>query len=281
MTILTIAHLTIRETQRRRILWVAIIMGVAFIALFSIGFHYIYQEFALFTLDTPNGQETAGIFVNFLRIAGLYAVYFLALAMSALISANTISGEIESHTIDTLVTKPIQRFELILGKWLGLAIIITIYTVVMAGSLVLYVSWRTGEGIGQAPAGIALMILGTLVMLSITLAGGTRLSTLANGALAFMLYGVSFIGGWVEQIGAVLRNETAVDIGIISSLIMPADVLWKRATTLFQPASLSSFDFAGPFVVASQPHDRMIVYAILYVIAFIAIALWSFSRRDL
>jgi ABC-type transport system involved in multi-copper enzyme maturation permease subunit len=125
------------------------------------------------------------------------------------------------------------------------------------------------------------MVLGGLVMLSVTIAGGTRLSTLANGALAFMLYGLAFIGGWVEQIGALFRNETAVDLGIVSSLIMPADVLWRYASTLFQPMSLNNFDFAGPFIAASQPHERMVIYAVLFCLGLLGLAMWLFTRRDL
>lgn len=278
-TVLTITGLTIRETQRRRILWVALLMGAAFLAVYGLGVHYIFAEFEV---SGSVADELTPTVVNFLRMAGLYAIYFLVIAMSALISANTISGELESHTMESVVTKPIRRWHVVLGKWLGLAIIITAYTVLLAGGVITIVYLRSRLVVENAPAGVGLMVLGGLTMLSLTILGGTRLSTLANGALAFMLYGVAFIGGWVEQIGAVLRNETAVDLGILSSLIMPADVLWKRAATLFQtPTALGDVNFAGPFVIASQPHDRVIIYAVLYALGLLALAMWSFSRRDL
>ena len=278
-TVLTITRLTIRETQRRRILWVALLMGVAFLAVYGLGFHYIFVEVE------RSGYRAAALTattVDFLRMAGLYAIYFLVIAMSALVSANTISGELESHTMESVVTKPIRRWQVVLGKWLGLAIIVAAYTLLLAGGVIAIVFMRSRLMVANAPAGLGLMVLGDLTMLSLTILGGTRLSTLANGALAFMLYGVAFIGGWVEQIGAVLRNETAVDLGIFSSLIMPADVLWKRAATLFQtPTALGDLNLAGPFVVASQPHDRVILYAIFYALGLLALAMWSFSRRDL
>ena len=128
---------------------------------------------------------------------------------------------------------------------------------------------------------MALMVMQGLLLLSLTIAGGTRLSSLANGVMAFMLYGVAFIGGWVEQIGAMLRNETAVDIGIIASLLMPSEVLWKKAFALFQPAFASNPLMAGPFAVGSQPSDLMLWYAVGYIVALLGLALWSFSARDL
>jgi len=44
MPILVIARLTVREAQRRRLLWVALLMGVAFLLVFGIGFHYIQRD---------------------------------------------------------------------------------------------------------------------------------------------------------------------------------------------------------------------------------------------
>ncbi len=280
--VLTVAALTIRETQRRRILWVALLMGAAFLIVFGLGFHFILADIEESAPLVGGSFEYAPQVVSFLRMAGLYAIYFLSIAMAALISANTISGEIESHTIETMVTKPIPRWSIVLGKWLGLALIIVVYTILFSTGLVAIIYLRSGYGVTDWWSGLAVMCLGVLTMLSLTILGGTRLSTLANGALAFMLYGVAFIGGWVEQIGSLLRNETAVDLGILSSLFMPADVLWKYAASLFQSTNLlSDLNFSGPFIIGSQPSDSVIFYGLFYIVAMLALAMWSFTRRDL
>jgi ABC-type transport system involved in multi-copper enzyme maturation permease subunit len=99
--------------------------------------------------------------------------------------------------------------------------------------------------------------------------------------MAFMLFGIAFIGGWVEQIGAMFQNETAVDVGILASLLLPTEILWKKATTLFSPDVGSGFQFAGPFMVISQPSSMMIIYSIIYVFALFGLAIFLFSRRDL
>lgn len=281
-TILNIARLTVRETQRRRILWVALLMGVLFLLVFGLGFHYILLDMQR---EAPFRQQTTGQFIemiaSFLTLTGLYVINFLVIVIAALLSAGTISGEVESHTIETIVTKPLRRWEVVMGKWLGFACVLGIYLLLLAGGVLLISFWRSGYRLQNVPAGLSLMLLGALSMLSLTILGGSRLSTLANGALAFMLYATAFVGGWVEQFGALLRNETAVDLGIAASLIMPADVLWKRASILFQPRVLETMDFPGPFVVASQPNDAMIVYAVLYTAGLLSLALWVFSRRDL
>ena len=277
MSLFIFSELTLREAQRRRILIVALIMGLAFLLLFAVGFHYVYLQMEKEGVAAEQGQ----ILTSFLLTAGLYAANLLVMVIAVLVSVTTISGEIDSHTIDALITKPVRRWEVVLGKWLAFAMLLAVYTLFLAGGLMLIVYARSGYSQNNIPVGLSLMILQALIILSITIAGGTRLSTLANGVLAFTLYAIAFLGGWVEQIGALFRNEAAVDIGIITSLIMPTEILWKKAQTLFQPQLTSNPYTAGPFAVASQPSDLMITYGILYMLFFLIFAMWSFSTRDL
>jgi ABC-type transport system involved in multi-copper enzyme maturation permease subunit len=251
-------------------------MGLAFLVIFGLGFHFVYVD----VTETLSPEELQFPFL-FLTLAGVYATNFLVIMVAVLISVATISGEIETHTVESLLTKPIRRWELLLGKWLGYAVIIFFYVLLLPGGVMLIAYIRAGFALENVAAGLLLILLEGLIALSVSMAGGTRLSTLANGALAFMLFGIAFIGGWIEQIGAILQNESAVNIGIISSLIMPTEILWKKASSYFEPQLVSGFEFAGPFSVSSQPSDLMIVYALVYVVALMGLGTFLFSSRDL
>jgi ABC-type transport system involved in multi-copper enzyme maturation permease subunit len=274
-TIVTIARLTLRETQRRRVLWMGLIMGFGFLLVYGLGFHFVYAE-----LEAAGDFDDLVFLPMFLSLAGLYATNFLVIMVSLLISVGAISGEIESHTIDALITKPIRRAEVILGKWFGYAILIFFFILLLPGGVMLIVYLRSGFYLQNIIPALSLMFLEGMVSLAVALFGGTRLSTLANAAMAFMLYGVAFVGSWIEQIGALLRNETAVDIGIFTSLLNPADSLWRKATALLEPNVVLGDNFAGPFAATSQPSDAMILYAVLYAAVFLLLALYNFSRRD-
>ncbi|VAW39765.1 hypothetical protein MNBD_CHLOROFLEXI01-1026 [hydrothermal vent metagenome] len=276
-TILIFAELTIRETQRSRVLWLILLLAIGFLTVFGLGLHLIFRE--IVQAGIPMDEIELGL--GMLFSAGLYAINFLVVVMAVLISVTAVSGEIDSHTIEALVTKPVRRWQIILGKWLGFTVILTLYTLLLIGGIILLYRWRTGFSISNIPSGLGLMLLQGQLILSLTLLGGTRLSTLANGVLAFMLVGIAFIGGWVEQIGSLLQNETAVDIGIVTSLIMPTEILWKQALVLLQPRVATSPFAAGPFVVLSQPSNLMIGYAVLYTAVLLLLALISFSHRDL
>jgi ABC-type transport system involved in multi-copper enzyme maturation permease subunit len=274
-TILTIARLTLRETQRRMVLWMGLVMGIGFLLVYGVGFHFVYADLVAHT--APDQRAFPLVIISSM---GMYATNFLVIVVSLLISVATLSGDIESHVIDCLVTKPIHRWEIVLGKWLGYTILIVCFILMLPGGVMLIVYLRSGFHLENIVPGLFLMFLEGMVSLAVALFGGTRLSTLANAAMAFMLYGVAFVGGWIEQIGAIFRNETAVDIGIFVSLLSPADSLWRKAIDLFQP-DLGLIQNFGPFGVFSQPNNLMIGYAVLYAAVFLYLALRSFSRRDL
>ena len=278
MSLFIFSELTIREAQRRRILIVALIMGLAFLLLFAVAFHYVYLQMEK---DQVTGGTQGELVIGFLLMAGLYAANLLVMIVTVLVSVTAISGEIDSHTIDVLITKPVHRWEVVLGKWLAFALLLIIYTLFLAGGLMLIVFLRAGFSLKNIPYGLALMVLQALIILTLTIAGGTRFSTLANGVFAFTLYAIAFLGGWVEQIGALFRNEAAVDIGIVTSLIMPSEILWKKAQSIFQPQLANTPFAAGPFAISSQPSDLMIYYGLLYMLFFLIFAMWSFTARDL
>ncbi len=284
MGALTISNLTFREAWRQKIFWMALVLGIAFLILFGIGFHFSLREITQNSREVARGpaalkiltHEVSGLFL----ILGLFAINFMIVMMSALTSVATISGEISSHTIQTIAAKPIRRWEILIGKLLGQSIMLLVYVVFMAGGLILEVYVMTGYLPPHILAGVALMLLEGLIVFSITFLGGTYVSTLANGVLVFMLYGIAFAGSWVEQIGAALQSETAIQVGIVASLIMPSDAMWRIASDLMQPALVSRIQF--PLInLFSKPSPAMIAYAGVYVAVLIALALRQFSKRDL
>lgn len=277
-TIFTISKLTIREAYRRKILWAALILGLLFLVVYGLGFYFIRQDIQQsMSSRTPLAMNEV---YSFFFMAGMYAVNFLLIGMSVLTSVDTLSGEITSGTIQCLATKPILRWQLVLGKWLGYVGMITLYLFLMAGgttTLVYIISGYTPPG---APSGLFLMWLTGLLMLSLSFLGGAYLSTLANGVMVFGLFGVAFVGGWVEYVGWFTGNQVAVNIGILSSLIIPSEALWKRAAHLMESPLVSALGFS-PFTSASPPSPLMVWYALLYILVILGLAVRQFGHRDL
>jgi hypothetical protein len=154
----------------------------------------------------------------------------------------------------------------------------------MGGGVMVYIYLRSGYSPPNPMAALGLMWLNMLILLSVSLLGGTRLSTLANGVLVFGLYGVAFIGGWIEQIGSVIQSgsasQTAINIGVITSLILPSEALWKRAAHEMQSPIMTALG-VSPFSYGSYPSNVMILYAVLFLAGVMSLAVFLFNRRDL
>lgn len=275
---LIIARLTFREASRRWILWMALLLGIVFLAVYAIGFNEIHKDMLRRAGEVAQVQRNE--FYNFMVMAGLYAVNFLAAIMTVLTSVDTLSGEIASGTIHTLVSKPLQRWEIVLGKWLGFAAMLLLYLLLMAGGVLASGYLLAGYLPSNAFLGVCVMAFNVLLLLSVSLMGGAVLSTLANGALVFGLYGLAFIGGWIEQFGALLQNQTAINIGILCSLILPSEALWKRAAYEMQSPLVAALGIS-PFSSATVPSPLMVAYAILYTALALGLAIRFFARRDL
>lgn len=277
-----IARMTFREAIRRRIVLTGLVLGLLFLTVFSLGFRMVYVN------AYDRASEETGAFgsimvnegVNVLMLAGLYAVTFLSAAMGALLGADTLSGEIISGTIQTIVTKPVRRSNVVLGKWLGFAILLAGYSLLMSGGTVLSVWIQSGYAARNILQGLLLIYLESLLIMTISLSCSSFLSGLATGGVVFGLYGMSFIGGWVEQIGAVFQNETAIRVGIVTSLIIPSEALWRRAAFEMQ-SPISGALGMSPFGTTSVPSPLMIGYAVFYLVVALMAAVSIFNRRDL
>lgn len=278
---LIIARLTFREAARRRIALAALVLGLAFLAVYNLGLYFLYLDFQNSMAGRPPSESVNRGILNFILLAGLYGVNFLTLAMGALLSADTLAGEIGSGTVQTLVTKPIPRATVVLGKWLGFAGMLAAYLALMAGGVMLSMWLQTGYAAPNPERGLGLIYLTSLLVMSVTLLCSSRLSALATGGVVFGLYGLAFIGGWVEQIGSFLKNTTAVNIGVISSLIIPSEALWRRASYEMASPLARAAGLFTPFSSTSVPSPLMMGYAVVYLLAALALAVRVFQKRDL
>ena len=275
---LLIARLTWLETRRRRIALAALICGVLFVVVFASAIYFGFRHAA-----AQGGAENLvemRIASAVLTVAGLYVVNFLVTAVAILLPIDSLSGEISSGVIQTLASKPVDRAAIVVGKWLAYFAMTAAYLALLGGGVVLSMRLFADYVAPSVLVPMGLMLLGAAVMLSITMAGGVRLSTITNGIMAFGFYGIAFIAGWMEQILGMFQNTTAVYVGTIVSLVSPADAMWRRAAFEMQPLTTLVFQ-NGPFATVSVPSAAMIVWAMAFVVVVLAFAAWQFRRRPL
>ncbi len=274
--LIAVAGLTLREAARRRILLVAGLGALAFLGLYGIGMAHVVAEMNAHPMTLIERRIGLGL----MTVAGLYAAHVLTVLAAVVLPVDTLAGEIQSGAVQTLAVKPLRRADIVVGKWLAHAVVLLVYLTLLAGGVLLITRLEATFTPPRLAQGLPLMALEGLLLLSVSIAGGTRFSTIANGMLAFGLVGIAFVGNVVEQIGTRLGNDSARNVGIVASLVMPSEALWQKAASAMQPDFLREMAMT-PFSPASVPSTAMVVWAVGYLLVTLLVALVSFERRAL
>jgi ABC-type transport system involved in multi-copper enzyme maturation permease subunit len=284
MMTLLIARLTFREAFRRKLVLAVLLLSVLFLAVYVFGFNVVEDDFREFDAQrggAPGEFVPYEVRASIMVLLGLYTVNFLTGVMTIFAAVGAISREIEEGTLHAIVPKPLARWEIIAGKYVGFLAMICLYLALMVTGVVLtarYVGNYTPPNIGE---GLALMALVSAILLSLTMLGSTIFSTMANGVVVFMLYGMAITGGLVEQIGTSIDNDTMVRLGVASSILVPSDAMWKLASYVVQPTLAVNFVGPNPFGTAAPPSDLAVRYAVVYCAVTVLASMLVFRRRDI
>jgi ABC-type transport system involved in multi-copper enzyme maturation permease subunit len=276
MNMWLMAAITFREAARKKILWTALLAGLGFLFLFGLGLHIQIADFSASTPAFVRYQILSGMLM-----VGLYTMDLMAVVMTILTSVDTIAGEIASGTIQAIATKPMSRWQIVAGKWLGFAGMLAAYVAVMFGGTVAVTSAIAGMSPQHPMQGALLVYLECLVALSVCLLFGTWFSTLTNGVLVLGLHGLAFMGGWLEQMSGFTEGSRLATLGVLASLAMPTEAVWRRAAFLMNSPLAGSLPQFAIFSDVSIPSPAMIGYAALYLLAVLGGAIYHFQQRDL
>jgi ABC-type transport system involved in multi-copper enzyme maturation permease subunit len=274
--IITVAHLTVAEARRRRIVFAAALCALAFLAFFAAALFFAHRDLLS---DPRTSFPERQMVLAILSVVGFFAANFLSVVFALLLPIDTLSGEIDSGVMQTLAAKPLDRAQIVLGKWAGHLLIAFAYLLVLCTGIVVIVRAIVGfVPINVAPA-LPLMMLEVTLLLSVCIAGGARLNTITNGVVALAFYAIAFVGGFVEQIGAVAGIPSARTVGIVVSLISPADAVWRLAVYYMQPAIVRGLE--TPLTTFSVPTFWMVWWAVGFTGLTLLYAIRAFQRRAL
>lgn len=281
---IAIALSTFKEVYRKRIVHVVGILTVLYLIILSFIVHEMSKSMG-------NQDQLINTFMQFSSLMSILGFYFstmLVAFLTVMLSISVVSSEIESGTILTILTKPISRAEYIIGKYLGTAALIVLYSVFLYIAVVIICS--TGSvsmvetiGVATLSKGFLFFIFEPLTILALALWGSTVFKTLNNGIFVIAIYILGTIGGVMEQIGALTNKEALTTLGIISSLISPFEVIYKKMiATVF--SSLGGFTLFGGFGMegkSTNPSMWMMIYVCVYLVFFIGISIKGFQKKDI
>jgi Cu-processing system permease protein len=269
-------------------IWGVLALSILFLILYFWGFTLVKADFqATEARRAQSGAGDRGEILNFEFVAtlmvglGFYTVNFLSGVMTIFAAVGTIAGEIETGTFQAIVPKPLRRWELVVGKYLGFAAMFVVYVLIMSAGILFAARTVANYTPKNLFPAIGLIMLVSLILLAVTILGSTLMQTMANGVVVFMLYGGALLGGLLETMGSVLNIQSLINIGVISSLVLPCEAIWRLASGLLQPDTNLRLDTPIPLAVAQPPSNAMVVYAVAYIAVLVTGAVLVFQRRDL
>jgi ABC-2 type transport system permease protein len=276
---LTIAALTIREAARRRLLLAFVAITAVIVGLSAWGFDRLSH-----TQSLTSGESNIAVPQALILFMFMFS-FVLALSASA-IASPSISSEVESGVLMTIVTRPIRRTEVLLGKWLGLATLLAAYA---AGVCVLefgVVRWASGF-VPPNPvlAGVYLFAEGAL-LLTLALFLSTRVPMLAAGVIGIAVFGAGWLAGVVGSLGTAFNIAALRTVGQLGRFLLPTDGLWHAAIYYLQPPSLITQHLAeggrgDPFFAQGAPSAAYLLWVACWFGIVLTAGVASFERREL
>ncbi|MEV0897110.1 ABC transporter permease subunit [Actinoplanes sp. NPDC049802] len=279
MTVLTIATLTLREASRRRVLRSLAVLTVLLLALSAWGFSRIDAEFG--GLTSGEAKVAGSTVLNLV----MFGSSLIAALGTAFLAGPSVAGEVESGIALAMMTRPIRRWQVLLGKWLGLVAFGSGFVTVAGVAEFVIVHLTVGYWPPHPVTGLLLLAGQTAALLTLGLLFATAISPMASGIVAVGLFGATWIAGVVGSVGEALGNPSVAQVGVVSRMLLPTDGLWRGAMNAFQDPSLLAQIGTGveesPFLSMAPLTPAYLTWAAIWTLLVLGLAALGFQRRDL
>jgi ABC-type transport system involved in multi-copper enzyme maturation permease subunit len=254
-----------RESVRDKVLY-----NLVLFAVLLIGVSYLI------------GQLTAGQDVKIIKDLGLEATSVFGLFIAVFIGIGLVSNEVERRSIYNLLAKPVHRYQVIVGKYIGLVLTLTVNIAIMGAALfalLYYMSWDIplrAQAAWDTTAldprllkAVVLILIELMVVTAIALCFSTFSTPILSAAFTF---GIVIAGHFSTD----LRNfDQVVDSSVAAAIARGA--YWVLP-------NLGQFDVKMEVVHAVPvPLGYMAVtaaYGGLYIATLLVVSVLVFSRRD-
>ena len=264
-----IARATTKEAVRQPIFLLC--MSLAIVSLLL---NYVLPYFSL-------GED-----VKMLKDCGMATILITGLLIAVWTASTSVADEIDGKTAMTLLSKPINRRQFVLGKYVGILQTILWYMLPVVTVFLVLIYFKVGydakEGAKDAPLhaeriqevyqvlpGVVLLMMEIAVMSAISVAISTRLPMVVNLTSCFAIFVVGHLTGLLVQAG-VLKLEYVQFMARLIATALPSLDLFNIS------AAVATGDVVPPIYLGFSA-----IYCACYCGAAILMAFILFEDRDL
>ncbi len=231
-----IAKMTVAEARRMRLLQAVVLLVVLIMA-----------SMTFFSQLSPHEQSRMVI------SGGLSAITVFGIMMAIFIAAFLIPHEIEKRTIYAILSKPVRRFEFVLGKYLGtlivLAIVVAIMTTVLVGVLLVEDRIVTDLPDSRFDPNIVPVIFASVmsyfalaVLTGVIILVSTVSSTTMTVISSVIIWAVGSMQSMLHDLASNMTSAAARAIVLIFYYVIPRfqDFDFRQEVANYLPVSLPS-----------------------------------------
>jgi len=251
--VLAIAQLTLREALRKRVfvnlaVFAALMVGVSLLMTgLTIGQHQRVIHSVSFTV---------------LAVVGNLLAVFLG--------AGLIAHEVERRTLYTIVSRPIRRWVFVVGRYLGLASVLAINTLI-GGLLVKVVLMISNyPAFEHFMVSLCLIYAEMLIVLSISVVFSAFSTPTLSATFSFCFWVIGRLSVELQELAVLAKND-----GLATAMNAAYSVL----------PNLGRLDPMNLLIHNELPDGghvgMLLLYTLLYIGVMLAAACWTFERRDL
>lgn len=284
--VLVVMRLTLREAIRRRLGWALLFLTALVIVVTGWGF----DRFVHLLRDQGVPEVQLRLAVSQLLILIAFMFSFVLAMIAVVFGSPAIAGDLESGVALSMLARPVRRSSLVVGRWLGLLVVVVFYAVISGALEIAVCAWLTGWVPPQPVAALAYLSAEGAVLLTFALALSTRLSMVTGGAIAVVLFGLAWVMGVLGRFAVLFDVESLRQIAAVSERLLPSDVFWAGATASLEPtnAQLVQAGFAGslaagrfgPFYVSGPPDPLTLGWSLAWIVLVLLVCVLLFERRE-
>ncbi len=294
MPVFTLAGLTLKEAVRRKTLvGAALLGGLVLLLSFVLYFIRLRLDYNVSIGRLPAERANEFIYpsaISVVTLLCLAAIKSLSSLFALLLAGGVISSEIERGLLSTILAKPIPRWKILLGKWIGIQIVLV--SSVLVWTLIAWASLSLQTHSDRTPmlkAGL-ISTLFPVIFGTLTLTFSTFAQRLFGTSLAIALSALAWADGILEVLGNFYDVEILHRIARVSGLLVPQGyVSWWVENALGDILTeMGPFGRIGhsPRLLSEATHSLLQIeraegiYVALYVLAAFLLGVLIFHRRD-
>jgi ABC-type transport system involved in multi-copper enzyme maturation permease subunit len=283
-SLVVIAGYGFREALRRKVFVVVLVLTLAFLFLFWLANHFVFGDLASIQPPEDVNVDTRTFAGSFLTGLAMFATLFLGVVLAVFLTLGVVSGDAERGLLQPLVVRPVGRSTLLISRFVGASAICVanVLGVYFAATAITGLTGHWWPDVIVWP-GIELAG-GVAIVIAISLLGSVVLSSTANGIFVFMLFGGGLVAGLLGTIGHALNSHAIKHASTIAAWALPFEALYQDGLRMITQSQTGLTGFLlqlGPFGGAYVHGWGIRLWAVVYLAAVGAVAIWLFARRDL